>query len=187
VHVRSLPAKHGRPSSWGVALKQGPCSLHLSCVSREVEFAKWRLVSHCQAGHPTDASRIRHHIVAGCGAERLDHRLRPVEVLPDLHWHGERPRDGRIADVVVVPNRLFQPNNAFRLERAPPTDSLGDGQRLVLVDRQLYRIGQPFRTARVTARSSSRVGWPRRSFTLRQARNAYRAWLRCRAAPRSRP
>jgi len=92
-----------------------------------------------------------------------------------------------VADVVVVPNRLFQPNNAFRLERAPPTDSLGDGQRLVLVDRQLYRIGQPFRTARVTARSSSRVGWPRRSFTLRQARNAYRAWLRCRAAPRSRP
>src|SRR5262249_38861890 len=40
-------------------------------------------------------------------------------------------------------DRLFQPGNAFRLERASPTDSLGDGQRLVVVDRQLYCVGQP--------------------------------------------
>jgi hypothetical protein len=35
--------------------------------------------------HAADASDIRHHVIAGSGGERLEHRFRSVEVLSDLH------------------------------------------------------------------------------------------------------
>ena len=68
------------------------------------------------AAHAADSSRVRHDVVAGSGGECLDHGLRSIEVLPDLHRYGERSRDRRVAGVIVVTDRLLEPDNAFSFE-----------------------------------------------------------------------
>src|ERR1700730_13260554 len=93
--------------------------------------------------HAADASRIRHDVVACPGGERLDHGLRSVEVLTDLHRYGERSRDRRIARVIVVTDRLLEPGNAFAFEGASAADRLGHRQRLVVIDGQSDGVGKP--------------------------------------------
>ena len=77
------------------------------------------------------------------GVERERQVLRPVEVLADLQRQIERAGDRRVAAVVVVADRLFQPRHALRLQCAAAHERLVDRQGLVVVDHQLDVVGQP--------------------------------------------
>ena len=60
--------------------------------------------------------------------------VRLGKIFADLNGRNEFARERGSAAVVVVPDRLFDPVDAFAVERAPALERLVDAQRLIEVD-----------------------------------------------------
>ena len=86
------------------------------------------------AGDAADAFEIGHDVIGGASRERRRHGVAFGKVLPDLDRGLELAHERGIAGIVVMADRLFQPINAFLIERAAAFERLGEAERLVVID-----------------------------------------------------
>src|SRR5262249_8442871 len=86
------------------------------------------------SGDAADPAEVGHDEIAGVGAQRGGHGFDAVEVLAELQWYVGCGGDCGVAVQIVVADRVFEPENAFRGEGANAYQRFFDRQGLVVVD-----------------------------------------------------
>jgi hypothetical protein len=91
-------------------------------------------------GHPADPHQVRHHQVAGPGADGLVHGPRAVEILPEHDRGGQVGGQPCVAVQVVVAQRLLDPAQALRVQRPAARQRLAQAEALVVVRDQRHVV-----------------------------------------------
>src|SRR5262245_53913810 len=85
-------------------------------------------------GDAADAFKIGHDIIGGAGRERRSHGRALGKILSDLDRRLEFTHEPRVAGIVIVTDRLFEPIDALLIERAPALERLSEAERLIVID-----------------------------------------------------